>query len=99
MLRAMPSAPVPPMTGTLISTGSLPSPGVTRKSRSPLAPALPVEAMLHVPDNGGLFAPKALLAPNARPTMEAAMEITTRLARDFMAPPGRRAPADSGAHG
>jgi hypothetical protein len=42
-----------------------------RNTKLPLEPALPVDAMFHEPDRGGLFAPSALDAPKARPRIEA----------------------------
>src|SRR5690348_259453 len=84
MVRAMASALAPAITGTEISTGSLPSVAVTRNSRSPLDAALPVVAMFHIPAEGGAVAAKAEAATRAA--------TTTRHLADFMSASGLARP-------
>src|SRR5688572_29614245 len=52
MLLATPVSLAPDNTNTLTSTGSLPPPGVTRNTSSPLDDALPLEAMFQALDSG-----------------------------------------------
>ena len=53
MLRATESSLAPDITGTVISTGSLPSVAVMRNARSPLEAALPEVAIFQTPADGG----------------------------------------------
>src|SRR5262245_4169989 len=76
MLRAIESSSAPDITGTVMSTGSLPSARVTRNARSPLEVALPVAAMFHTPASGG--------APWANGMAAASNAAATIAARVFM---------------
>src|SRR5690349_21607112 len=77
MVRAIASSLAPAMTGTVISTGSVPSTAVMRNSRSPLDAALPAAAMFQTPAEGGA------VAAHAGPDTRAARTI--KRWADFMA--------------
>src|SRR5262245_31925388 len=83
MVRAIASSLAPAITGTVTSTGSLPSVAVTRNSRSPLDAALPVVAMFQTPADGGAVAPNAEAATRAASANEHAY---------FMMPSGQARP-------
>ena len=65
ILRATATSSVPESTDTVISTGSVPSGGVTRNSSSPLEDALPLGRIFHVSDSGVWLAAEAAGANKA----------------------------------